>query len=169
MYTLIGEDPDLTAGLEHLRALGEADGIFTDTADFGGTRTEADTEKILRYRDQDYLAYVKALAVSHPGKKPAMIEIWRPIAPFGLSLHNWGCARDLKILKKPDSFSEAEAYRRLGVHAKECGLQWGGTFKKKVDFPHFQLPITVIEARARWERRHHTSVVAAPAVEPPPF
>ena len=153
-YTLAGEDPTLTAKMDELKALAAAEGIVFDTADFGGVRTEADTTRILKYRDDDHAVYVAALAKSHPDKAPVVKEIWRPIAPFGLSLHNWGCARDVKILKRPESFSEAEALRRLGALAPECGLRWGGTFKKKVDPPHFELPMTVIDARARWDARH---------------
>ncbi len=159
MYTLVGEDPELTEKVEKLRALCAADGIFVDTADYGGVRTQADTDKILKYREDDYAVYVKAFAKSHPGITPTEIEIWRPIAPFGLSLHNWGCARDLKILKKPDSFTEAEAYRRMGDHAFHCGLRWGGTFKKRVDPPHVELPLNVIDARARWDARHQPASV----------
>ena len=32
------------------------------------------------------------------------------------------------------------------------GLVWGGTFTRK-DYPHFQLPITLNEAKARWLAR----------------
>lgn len=153
-YTLAGEDPELTEAIEALRLLARSDGIEFDTADFGGVRTEADTTKILGYRDAEYALYVKAFAQSHPGQTPTVKDVWRPIAPFGLSMHNWGCARDLKILKKPDSFTEAEALRRLGSHAGACGLKWGGTFRKRPDMPHFELPIDLIAARGRWEARH---------------
>lgn len=155
-YSLAGEDPELTRKIEALRALAEADGIFVDTADDGGVRSEADTIRDLKYRDDDYAVYVRALAKSHPGQTPTPKEEWRPIAPYGLSLHNYGCARDLKIIKRPASFSEAEAYRRIGSHAPACGLRWGGTFvkAKRVDPPHFQLDLNVIDARARWDARH---------------
>lgn len=152
-YTLAGEDPELTANIEALRALAVLDGIQFDTADFGGVRTAADTERILKYRDDDYKVYVAGLAKAHPERSATPIEIWRPIAPFGSSMHNYGCARDVKIIKRPDSFSEAEAFRRLGEHAGECGLKWGGMFVTKVDPPHFQLKITLGEARARWQKR----------------
>lgn len=157
-YSLSGEDPDLTAAVEQLRALCEADGIFITTADYGGVRTEADTEKILRFRDNDYIVYVRALAVSHPGQMPTPLEKWRPIAAFGSSFHNWGCARDFKIVKKPESFTEAEALRRMGSHAPVCGLRWGGNFKNRVDMPHVELAITLEEARRRWRERHPNAV-----------
>lgn len=162
-YTLAGEDPELASNVEQLRLLAEADGIFFTTADFGGVRTQADTDKILKYRDDDYAAYVAAFAKSHPDQTPTPIEKWRPIAPFGNSFHNWGCARDLKILKKPDSFSEAEALRRLGGHASRCGLRWGGNFKNRVDPPHFELAITLMEAKSRWASRHATPSFSKPS------
>lgn len=148
-YTLAGELPELTAAIEELRGLCRADGIEFDTADFGGVRTEADTQKILGYRDADYAVYVRNLERSHPESKPTAKEIWRPIAPFGSSMHNYGAARDLKVLVKPESFSDAEALRRIGSHAPSCGLRWGGDFKKKVDPPHVELAISLDEARRR--------------------
>lgn len=152
-YTLAGEDPDLTANMEKLRGLAELDGIFIDVADFGGTRTETDTLKILAYRDAEYAVYLKAFTKAHPKDAPTPMDIWRPIAHFGSSLHNYGCARDVKIIKKPESFSEAECFRRLGAHALQCGLVWGGTFKTRVDPPHFQLRLSLIEAKQRWQSR----------------
>lgn len=157
-YTLDGELKELTLAIEELRALAFADGIEFDTADFGGVRTQADTTKIMKYRDDDYEVYVKTLKRSHPDKTPTAKEIWRPIAPFGSSMHNYGAARDLKITKRPEAMSEAEAYRRLGSHAPECGLRWGGTFSRKVDPPHFELDITLNEAR----RLHHKAWPALP-------
>mgnify|MGYP001580514253 CR=1 FL=1 len=150
MYTLHGEDPELTAKIEELRALALLDGIQFDTAPFGGVRTEADTVRILKYRDDDYAKYEAACAAQSPPRAPTEKALWRPIAPFGLSMHNYGAARDVKIVKKPDSFSEAEALRRLGSLAPQCRLRWGGTFQKKIDPPHFQLPITLSAANARW-------------------
>ena len=152
-YTLAGEDPALTAAIEKLRALARADGIQFDTAAYGGVRTEADTIKILGFRAKEYPLYVTALAVSHPERIPDPIEVWRPIAPFGSSMHNWGCARDIIILKKPDGFTEAEAFRRVGSHASDCGLKWGGTFQQRPDPPHFEVRMTLGEAKKRWQGR----------------
>lgn len=152
-YTLDGEDPELTVAIGKLYELAAADGIAIETADLGGVRTEADTARIIRYRDDDYAAYVRQLAKLHPGRTPTPKEVWRPIAPFGSSMHNYGCARDVKIVGKPDSFSEAEAFRRLGQLAPDCGLRWGGTFKRRVDPPHFELPIALAQARARYTNR----------------
>jgi hypothetical protein len=153
LYTLVGEDPQLTAAIEKLRAKGRLEGIEFETADFGGVRTEADTTKILKYRDDDYAVYVRNLKATNPSKTPVPIGKWRPISPFGSSMHNFGCARDLKITKHPDSFSESTAQARLGALAPSCGLKWGGTFTTRFDGPHMELPITMAQARQRYEAR----------------
>lgn len=153
LYTLVGEDPLLTANLEKLRAKAALEGIEFDTADFGGVRTEADTTRILGYRDDDYAVYVRNLRAKNPRSVPVPIGKWRAIAPFGSSMHNFGCARDLKITKHPDSFNASTAQARLGALAPSCGLRWGGTFKTKFDGPHMELPITLAEARQRDEAR----------------
>lgn len=153
LYTLEGEDPLLTANLEKLREKARLEGIEFDTADFGGVRTEADTTRILKYRVDDYAVYIRNLKAASPGKAPTPIGKWRPIAPFGSSMHNFGCARDLKVTRYPDSFSRSAALNRLGALARSCGLEWGGAWRGKVDPPHMQLPITLAQARARWEAR----------------
>ena len=153
LYTLVGEDPLLTAKLEKLRAKAALEGIAFDTADFGGVRTEADTVRILKYRDDDYAVYVRNLKAKNPRAVPVPIGKWRPIAPFGSSMHNYGCARDLTITKHPPSFSASTAQARLGALAPSCGLRWGGTFKSKFDGPHMELAITLAEARQRHEER----------------
>lgn len=155
-YTLVGELPRFTAKIEQLRAFGRDDGIEFDTADFGGVRTLADTERIMKYRADEYAIYLKKLA---PDKTPQPIEVWRPIAPFGSSMHNYGAARDLKIIKHDDLMSEAECLRRLGeIAVAECGLRWGGNFKKRVDPPHFELAMTLVEAKALWEAQGMASL-----------
>lgn len=154
LYTLEGEDPELAAKLAQLADLADNEGIFFTTADFGGVRTEADTTRIMKYRTDDYAIYVRNLKAKNPRAVPTPIGKWRPIAPFGSSFHNYGAARDLKVTKMPDSFSEAEAQRRLGVLAAKLGLIWGGNWKGKVDPPHMQLNITLAQARARWLARN---------------
>lgn len=153
LYTLVGEDPQLTANLEKLRAKAALEGISFGTADFGGVRTEADTIKIMKYRDDDYAVYVRNLKAKNPRAVPAPIGKWRAIAPFGSSMHNFGCARDLKVTRYPDSFSKSVALNRLGALAPSCGLEWGGAWKGKIDPPHMQLPITLAQARQRWASR----------------
>lgn len=152
LYTLEGEDPELTANLEKLARFASTEGIEFDTADFGGVRTEADTVKILKYRDDDYAVYVRELRARKPGATPVPKTTWRPINPWGTSMHNYGCARDLKITRKPQSMTESHAMERLGDLAPKCGLVWGGTFRR-FDGPHMQLDLTLSQAKARWEDR----------------
>lgn len=153
LYTLEGEDPALTAAISKLRAKAALEGIEFETADFGGVRTEADTTKILKYRTDDYAVYVRNLKAKNPRAVPVPIGKWRAIAPFGSSMHNYGCARDLKITKHPPSHNASTAQARLGALAPSCGLRWGGTFKSRFDGPHMELPITLAQARQRWEAR----------------
>lgn len=148
LYTLAGEDPELTAAIEKLRAKAAVEGIEFTTADFGGVRTEADTIRILKYRDDDYAVYVRNLKKERPNAKPTPKEIWRKIAPFGSSYHNYGAARDLKVAKHPPSFTASKALDRLRALAPGCGLK---TITN--DPPHVQLPITLAQARARWQAR----------------
>lgn len=147
-YTLGGEDPELTAAIEKLAKLAAAEGIEFTTADFGGVRTEADTVKIMKYRDDDYAVYVRNLKRDRPNATPLAKNVWRKIAPFGSSYHNYGCARDLKPTNWPPSFTESKALERLRALAPKVGLK---TITN--DPPHVQLPITLAAARKRWEAR----------------
>jgi hypothetical protein len=152
LYSLVGEDPDFTASIEKLRAKALIEGIEFDVADFGGVRSEADTVKILKYRDDDYAVYVRNLRRANPREAPEPKTTWRPINPFGSSMHNFGDARDLKITRYPTSFTKWQALQRLGALAPSCGLRWGGTFRRK-DWPHFEKAITLAEAKRRYEAR----------------
>ena len=98
-YTLVGELTELTTALTRLADLAKAEGVEFTTADFGGVRTEADTTKILKYREDEYALYVKRCAAKQPPETPKVINEWRKIAPFGKSKHNWGAARDLRPLQ----------------------------------------------------------------------
>ena len=147
-FSLQGEDPELTDKIEKLRVLAALEGIEFTTADFGGVRTQEDTAKILKYRDDDYAVYVKGLARRSPGRKPLPINTWRKIAPFGRSYHNYGCARDLKPTRWPPSFTESKALERLRALAPKVGLR---TISN--DPPHVELPITLAAAKKRYESR----------------
>jgi len=147
-YTLDGEDPELTAAIDGLQMLAGAEGIEFTTADFGGVRTQADTTRILKYRDDDYAVYVRNLKARNPSARPTKKEIWRRIAPFGSSYHNYGAARDLKPTKWPPSFTESKALQRLRDLTGMVGLKVISN-----DPPHAQLNISLSEARKRWHRR----------------
>ncbi len=148
LFTLDGEDPELTAAIDGLQMLAGAEGIEFTTADFGGVRTQADTTRILKYRDDDYAVYVRNLKARNPSARPTKKEIWRRIAPFGSSYHNYGAARDLKPTKWPPSFTESKALQRLRDLTGMVGLKVISN-----DPPHVQLNISLSEARKRWHRR----------------
>lgn len=141
--------PELLAAERALRVKADALGIEYRVADFGGLRTEADTNRILGYRKADYAAAVK----KDPKVAKIPIETWRPIAPFGSSYHNYGAAFDVRITKRPAGVSESAALAKLGALAPSVGLRWGGTFSaKRSDPPHFELAISLADAKARWQR-----------------
>lgn len=141
MASLAGVLPELRDAEAHLRQLALAKGITYSIADFGGIRSLSDTTRILRYRDNDYAVYVNAMRRAN--KTPMAKELWRPIAPFGGSMHNFGAAFDVSIITGNLS--------ALGALAPQVGLRWGGNFKSRKDYPHFELPISLNEAKAKWE------------------
>lgn len=148
LFSLQGEDPELTEKIEQLRLLAAAEGIEFTTADFGGVRTKEQTDKIMKYRDDDYAVYVRNLKRNNPNARPIPKEKWRLIAPFGRSYHNYGAGRDLKPTKWPQSFTESKALERLRQLAVKVGLKTIAG-----DPPHVQLNISLREARRRWEAR----------------
>lgn len=159
-FSLVGELPELTAAIEKLAQLAAAQGIEFATADFGGVRTEADTTRILGYRADDYAAAQRQAKLD--GRVLPPIEQWRPIAPFGSSYHNFGAARDLRITKAPAGVSSNSALARLGAIVAthpDVGLRWGGgpSFPaNRKDPPHFELAISLAEAKARWQAHSQT-------------
>lgn len=156
--SLDGALPQLLAGLNQLRARASALGISFDIADFGGVRSQADTVLIMAYRAADYAAAV----VADPSVSDIPINTWRPIAPFGSSMHNYGAAFDVKITRAPGSFGSA--LQQLKAAAPSCGLR----SNVPNDPPHFELPISLDEARAQWEAQGNTipgiSVLSAPNI-----
>lgn len=157
-FTLVGELPELTKAMAELGAYAAAEGIEFTTADFGGVRTEADTVKILKYREDEYALYLKKLPA---GTTPMAINEWRKIAPFGRSMHNWGAARDLKPTKWPAGKSFQWAHDRLDAIIEkhpELGLKIGDYFN---DEPHVELKISLDEARRRYIARLNAPNAAA--------
>lgn len=132
--------PQLIAAEAALHARADALGIGYRIADFGGVRTEADTAIIIGYRAADYAA-----AIAHdPSVALIPINTWRPIAPFGSSYHNYGAAFDVLITSTPDGMSAASALQTLKSLAPSVGLR----SNVPNDPPHFELPITLDEAKA---------------------
>lgn len=56
----------------------------------------------------------------------------------GDSYHNWGLAFDAAPYENGKISTNKELFMRMGHLGEQVGLQWGGTFKSIVDYPHFQ-------------------------------
>lgn len=57
------------------------------------------------------------------------------------SMHQWGVAFDFFRNDGKGSYNNTDNFfQKVGKIGKSLGLEWGGDFKKPVDFPHFQLP-----------------------------
>lgn len=139
--------PELRAAEGRLRARAQQMGISYALAQYGGLRTQADTNQILNYRLAEYRSAVK----TNPRVALIPINTWRPIAPFGRSMHNWGGAFDIVITGAPPGWTKDRALAALGAIAPSVGLRWGGTFPKAtLDPPHFELPLSVVETRSRY-------------------
>lgn len=154
--SLDGALPQLIDGLNQLRERANALGITFDIADFGGIRTQADTALIMAYRAADYAAAV----IADPNVRNIPINTWRPIAPFGSSMHNYGAAFDVQITSAPAGVSFDTALQELKDAAPSCGLR--STVPN--DPPHFELPITLADARAQWEALGNAPGGSAPTV-----
>ncbi len=136
--------------------------VFAD-GKFAGVRTQADTTEILADRQSDYNAYVAAFKKAHPGGTPLSIyDKWdtddagnpaaRPIAPWGSSFHDFGAAFDIIPVSWPDGMNIGDAQNALGAIAPTVGLRWGGDWPgTKRDPRHFELAISLDDAKSRWE------------------
>jgi len=140
--SIAGALPQLLAGEAALRQKANALGIDYRIADFGGVRTQADTLLIMGYRAADYAAAVAA----NPAIAGTPINVWRPIANFGTSYHNYGAAFDVLITKAPAGMSFDLALAKLKALAPSCGLR----SNVPNDPPHFELPISLDEAKRLW-------------------
>lgn len=153
MATLAGTLPELQSAFSQLSSIGAAHGITIGVADFGGERSQADTTQILAYRQNDYNADVKAGRVS----SDTTLQAYRPINAFGTSWHNYGAAFDVAIVSRPSGMSDYDAKKFLGQFAPSVGLRWGGLFKN-ADPPHFELAISLADAKARYAALGNGSV-----------
>ena len=146
--SIAGALPALVTARDQLLTRAHALGIDFDIADFGGVRSYADTVLIMAYRAADYAATVAL----HPSVAGTPINTWRPIAPFGSSMHNFGAAFDVAITKAPPGMSFESALQQLKGIAPEVGLR--STVPN--DPPHFELPMTLEQAKALWEAHGNT-------------
>ena len=137
--------PELRAAYDALQVLANAEGIFFRVAPFGGVRSYADTVKIMQYRDADWAVAVR--------KDPSLArrttkEKWRPIAPFGTSMHNHGAAFDMDVYRQPPGMSYSAVSDRLHALGLRVGLTSGRAYN---DPRHMQLTrYTVAQASQRY-------------------
>ena len=117
-------------------------GIDYQLAAYGAFRDEADTEEIMGYREDDYAAAVRV----NPKVAQIPINTWRPIAPFGSSYHNYGAAFDVQITDKGNFESADTALSALKAVASRFGLR----SSVPNDPPHFELPVSLADARRMW-------------------
>lgn len=146
MTTLAGVLPETVAGFNALASYASTLGMSIDIANYGGLRTLSDTNTILDYRQNDYNAALSAGQI----RPDTTLQEFRPIAPFGSSYHNYGAAFDVVVSARPSSMSYAQALATLGARAPSLGLRWGGMFNNP-DPPHFELAISLAEARAKYQ------------------
>ena len=56
----------------------------------------------------------------------------------GDSYHNWGLAFDAAPVENGKISQDIIKFKKMGRLGQQVGLEWGGSFKSIVDFPHFQ-------------------------------
>lgn len=151
MPTPTGALPQTQQAFDGLTSALAQRGIASRLADFGGTRTQADTDLILGYRQQDYNAShgLPADTVTDV----SVLNAYRPIAPYGESFHNYGAAFDLLLgnqasppLMLPSGMTTAGAYQVAATLAPSFGLRWGGYFENP-DIRHFELDMPLSDVR----------------------
>jgi len=57
----------------------------------------------------------------------------------GDSYHNWGLAFDATPLENGMPSNDINTFKKMGKLGEQVGLEWGGSFKSIVDYPHFQV------------------------------
>lgn len=145
MTTLAGVLPETQSAFDALDAYARTIGVSIGVANYGGLRTEADTNRILQYRVDDYNAARSAGAI----RADTTLQQFRPISPFGSSYHNFGAAFDVNVKSRPSNLTVAQVQAKLGAYAPTAGLRWGGKFTN-ADPPHFELAIPLNDAQRRY-------------------
>jgi hypothetical protein len=93
------------------------------------------TDGLRTWKEQDAL-YKKGRTVPPIGRK-----YWVTVAKGGQSYHNFGLAFDIVVLNamgKADWNPKHPGWAAAGELGATLGLEWGGTWKKFKDLPHFQ-------------------------------
>jgi len=57
----------------------------------------------------------------------------------GESYHNWGLAFDASPIENGKISNNIMLFKKMGKLGEQVGLEWGGSFKSIVDYPHFQV------------------------------
>lgn len=71
-------------------------------------------------------------------------------SPAGYSWHNFGIAADIVFKENGKwSWDLKHDWKKLGEIGKSLGLEWGGSWKKLKDMPHFQFPVKINLGQAR--------------------
>jgi len=155
------------AVLRVIRAQEPADGGQAQEVDGIDARSEATFATLdakARPRFEDFLLLAKATAATYGCDYVAIggNRTWEEQAELyalgrtkagrkvtnarpGYSWHNYGVAADFGVfrgkayLDNTDAPLAAKVHAACAVHAKACGLEWGGHWKKLVDLPHYQV------------------------------
>lgn len=143
--------PELREREALLDARCQMEGIVYRIADFGGMRNVEQTARILRYREADYRAAIAA----DPRVARIPITVWRAIAPYGQSRHNFGAAFDVEPLAWPLGMTYGGALERIALLAPLVNLRNGASFR---DIRHQELPDALPLLRVRYLAFAHQTV-----------
>lgn len=78
-------------------------------------------------------------------------------ADWYLSPHVWGFARDYLLIANNGKICKAldDRWALFGKLAEQCGLCWGGSFRRLVDSGHVELPAWA--SYINWPTPHHSA------------
>jgi peptidoglycan L-alanyl-D-glutamate endopeptidase CwlK len=82
-------------------------------------------------------------------------------AKGGYSNHNFGIAADFAVFRGKVYLDESKpelarkVHTACAAHAKDCGLEWGGDWKRMKDFPHYEMrtALTMAEKRKVYQEK----------------
>jgi hypothetical protein len=158
--SIVGALPALVYNYGELQAYALSRGIAFQIADYGGLRTRGDTALILKYRDDDWRVWANANPVK---AAQTTKEAWRPISPWGKSMHNYGAAFDIEIVSAPAGMSKLAALNVVLDKGEDLGMASGRDFNNP-DPPHLELRFdgtspgatALAAAKAEWQRTNGT-------------
>ena len=84
------------------------------------------------FRDYEYQTFLYAQGRTRPGSIVTN-------AKAGQSWHNFQVALDVvPMINGKAVWDNAPLWKDIGEIGQECGLEWGGAWKRFIDKPHFQ-------------------------------